>query len=141
VTPLDTFLSVIVLTLGVGGGVFFHFNRNARLKRRIYPAYVLLFGVLVACWLIHASEDRNQNSRVTATAAIEDKHEQNKRAGTRVSILFFVGLITFINIVAIRFCDVCGRAVYRTRPPEFGRWCQNCGAGAHGDNELWSDSH
>ena len=82
--PSTFVLVVFCLLWGAGGSLFFHFHSNAPLKRRLYPAYVLISGAAFSLFLW-----------------------RNSAAGGGA-----IALITLANLVLARFCDTCGRALY-----------------------------
>lgn len=95
------------VVLGVSSFVFFHFNRNAALKRRIFPFFVIAVGIIFTAFLAYMT-----------------------RGFPRVLFLAvpMIGLITFLNIRRTHFCDSCGRTLYSQ--PTFKRpaFCPRCGA-------------
>jgi hypothetical protein len=95
---------IIWILLSLFSSGFFFFNRNAALKRKLWPWFVTGVGVLFLGFV-------------------------GFFGGYRV--LYFAGpavaLITLLNLRTVRFCDSCGRTIYKTflSPPKF---CSQCGA-------------
>ena len=102
-----TYLSIFVVwaALTAAGGIFFWFHRNAALKRKLFPWYVIGGGGFfagIAIW----------------------------QTGGRMAFLLVpaVAVIAWLNIRNTRWCDQCGRmSAPRSalRPEEF---CARCGA-------------
>jgi hypothetical protein len=98
----------VSIVLGAASSAFFLLNRNATLKRRIYPAFVIGVGVLflIFVWLMAVPDD----------------------------VSFFcvmvpgVVLITLLNIRNTRFCNSCGRTVFTQNPFASPKFCSKCGA-------------
>jgi hypothetical protein len=94
--------------LGLGSFLFFHFNRNAALKRRVWPVFGIATGLIFAS-VVYFSVGRQQ---------------------PKVLLLMVPALIliSFLNLRTTRFCDACGRTLYRQ--PLFSRtqFCPHCGA-------------
>ncbi len=105
---LHTFFMIVWVCLGLGSFLFFHFNRNAVLKRQVWPAFILTVGSIFGGFMYYML-DRQQPQ-----------------------VLYFmvpaIILISFLNIRMTRFCDSCGRTLYRQ--PIFSRiqFCPHCGA-------------
>ncbi len=94
--------------LGLGSALFFRFNRNASLKRRLWPTVHIIEGFLfmVVCWFGTGMHQPEMYWFMVPAVA----------------------LISFLNIRSARFCDSCGRTLYRqnalSRLPD----CPHCGA-------------
>lgn len=95
----------IWVVLGIGSFVFFQFNKNAALKRRLWPRFVIGTSVLFIAfgWLI----------------------------GFKGQQIFFVVpvlmLITVLNLRAMKFCDSCGKTIYVRPPFSTADFCPKCG--------------
>jgi len=108
--PPPEFIAFMVLwvLLGLGSFLFFHFNRNAALKRRVWPVFIVAIGLILGGF-VYFSMGREQPL-----------------------VLYFmvpaILLISFFNIRTTRFCDSCGRTLHRQ--PVFSRaqFCPQCGA-------------
>jgi hypothetical protein len=97
----------IWLLLGLGSFLFFQFNRNAALKRKVWPVVIVAVGLVFGS-LVYFGMGRQQ---------------------PQVLYLMVPGivLVSFLNIRTVRFCDSCGRTLYRQ--PIFSRtqFCPHCG--------------
>ena len=95
------------VALGLASFLFFHFNRDAALKRRVFPFFVITVGLIFGAFLIYMTRGSSQ-------------------------VLFLavpmIALITFLNIRCTRFCGSCDRTLYKQ--PVFTRpgFCPHCGA-------------
>jgi hypothetical protein len=97
--------------LGIGSSAFFFLNRNAPLKRRLWPivsigASVLFIGFL---WLM----------------GILGKGF--------LFVVLFVGVITLLNLRMMKFCKSCGRTLMNQNPFSPPNFCPKCGAGLDPD--------
>lgn len=94
--------------LGLSSFLFFHFNRNAALKRRVWPAFIVTIGIIFAGFVFHVMG-----------------HQQPQ-------VLYFmvpaIILISFLNIRTTLFCDACGKTLYRQPIFSRARFCPHCGA-------------
>ncbi|MCU6434368.1 hypothetical protein LPB67_11350 [Undibacterium sp. Jales W-56] len=97
---------VIWALLGGSGAAFFFFNRNAALKRKVLPFFVVLAGLLFLGFIFYT--DASTESLYLAVP--------------------MVTLITFLNIRTIRFCDACGRTERSQSPFSLPKFCSKCGA-------------
>jgi hypothetical protein len=99
----DVFFAVWVL-LGLFSAGFFFINRNADLKRRVWPWFVIGVGVLFLGFVGFSGG---------------------------YQILYFAGpavaLITIMNLRRVKFCDSCGKTIFQAflSAPKF---CSYCGA-------------
>ena len=102
-----TVFAVFWVALGLASFLFFHFNRDAAFKRRVFPLFGVAAGLIFGAFLIYMTRGYSQ-------------------------VLFLavpmIALITFLNIRCTRFCDSCGRTLYKQ--PVFTRpgFCPHCGA-------------
>ena len=90
----------------VAGGIFLQLNRDAALKRRVFPWYMIAMGVL---WLVYAM-----------TAGFPP--------WTFLLLAPWAALVVYATNRFIKFCDACGatqRMSKILRPP---RVCSICGA-------------
>jgi hypothetical protein len=98
------FIFVVVwIVLGLLSAGIFFFNRDAKLKRRLWGPFVILAGVLFTgfTWLMGAP-------------------------------ILFVGpavlAITLLNLRSVKFCDACGRTIHSPNPFSPASFCSKCGA-------------
>src|SRR6266404_1892767 len=98
---------VVWAVLGISSFLFFHFSRNTTLKRRVFPPFVIIIGIIFGCFVAYMSRDHLQILFVAVP---------------------MIALISFLNIRKMRFCDACGRTLYQQ--PIFSRtqYCPRCGA-------------
>jgi len=106
--PTDYFGFVIFwVILGLSSFLFFHFSRNTALKRKLFPVFTILMGVIFGVFIY------------CTTARVEPR------------ILYFmvpaIVLLSVVNIRKTRFCDSCGKTLYQQ--PIFGptQLCRHCG--------------
>ncbi|MGD9636839.1 MAG: hypothetical protein AB7G28_16450 [Pirellulales bacterium] len=96
------------LVLGISSAAFFYFNRNATLKRKVFPPFVIFVGVLFLTFAGLMGPAREPFFLVV--------------------IIPFVALITFVNIRNTRFCDACGKTLVSQNPFTRPKFCSSCGA-------------
>ncbi len=99
--------AIFWIALGVAGFLFFHFNRNAALKRKVFPIFVLTAAIVFGSFVQYTSAGRTQ-------------------------ILYLaIPMILVVSLLTIRktgFCGKCGRTIYQ-RPIFSGSPpCPHCGA-------------
>ena len=99
------FVGVWIL-LGLGGFWLFSVSRNVAFKRKYFPWYVGLAGVLFIGF-----------------GAAMGVHP----LGMAIMVPSVV-LITFLNLRATQFCDACGRTVVQQMPFSRAEFCSKCGA-------------
>jgi len=99
--------------LGVGGGLFFHLGKDAALKRRWFPRYAVLAGVL---FVLFASLLTGLSSGSPAGL------------GSLVFLIPAAAVIAFLNIKTYKFCDECGATLYNWTWFAPMRFCPKCGA-------------
>lgn len=99
------FLGVWVLLTLLSAGFLF-FNKNAALKRRIWPAFVISIGVL---FLVFTAARGTPPQSLLVIAPV-------------------IALITFLNLRLIKFCDACGATITRQSRSAKSASCPKCGA-------------
>ena len=100
------FVGVWVM-LGLFSFGFFDLNKNARLKRRFWPPFVIAVGILfVGFGLAMGIPSRLLPIVVTAVLGI-----------------------TLLNLRSVKFCDSCGATIMDQNPFSRARYCSKCGAG------------
>src|SRR5262245_43447384 len=82
-------LMVLWILLSVGVGLFFQFNRNVQLKKRLLPVFIIGTGALFALFVLI---DFGQ-------------------PWILAFVIPGVSLISLLNLQIIKICDVCGRTV------------------------------
>lgn len=109
--PIPTAMIVFFVVwgiLGIGNYAFLHFNRSAPLKRKAFRITIVLGGIIFcgfAYWIIGWSQPAIMLALIPA-----------------------IILISCGNLRSTRFCDACGRTLWRQ--PIFARaaFCPRCGA-------------
>jgi len=83
--------------------LFFFLNKDAALKRKVWPAFTIATGILFIgfLWAMGAS-----------------------------SPLFVIAvvIITVLNLRAAKFCDACGKTLMMRNPLSPPQYCAKCGA-------------
>src|SRR5438093_13298734 len=74
--------------LGIAGFFLFYVSKNAAFKRRFFPWYIIIVGLIFAAIPVASGQ----------TAAL-------------FMVIPAVALISFMNIRLTKFCDACGRTV------------------------------
>lgn len=95
-----------LIVLGVSGFVVFFLSRDVNRKRRLFPGFTVLTGILFVgfVWAMGFS------------------------GGIVLAAIPIVALISWLNIRQTRFCDACGRTVVTMFPGQRPRYCHQCGA-------------
>jgi hypothetical protein len=90
--------------LGIGGAIFFYGNRDAGLKRKLWPYFIAVVGLsfLSFTWYLQGA--------------------------VPLPFVVLIPAIMFINIKMTRFCDSCGRTVVSRNLFAPAKFCQGCGA-------------
>ena len=81
------------LALGLTSFLFFHFNRNAALNRRIWPAFIISIGLIFGGFVYFIMGQQQPQVLYLMVPAII--------------------LISLLNIRTTSFCDSCGKTLYR----------------------------
>ena len=102
---------VFWVVLGISAFLFFHLNRDARLKKKIYPWFVVGIGIIFASFSAWMSD---------------------WQPFVFLVMLPMVALITFLNIRMTKFCESCGRTVYRQPLLGPSKFCPHCGSSLEG---------
>ena len=93
--------------LGLSSFLFFHFNRDAKLKKRVFPFFVVGVGVIFGTFAAYTT---------------------GWHPAVLMVMLPLVGLITFLNLRTTKFCDSCGRTLYRQSLFGPSKFCPHCGS-------------
>ena len=99
------FIGLWVL-LGGAGFLFFLFSKNAPFKRKYFPWFAGLSGLIFI-------------GIVTATAI---------SLALLAIMIPLVALITYLNIRGTQFCGACGRTMIQQMPFSRADFCSRCGA-------------
>ena len=104
----DTVMVVFFATwgvLGLASWIFFVRYKNIQVKRKILPPYLILIGLLFL-FFVYLLQMPSQVYWVVVPG---------------------IGLITYFNIITIKFCDNCGASINKF-PLSKIRYCAKCGA-------------
>ena len=108
--PPPEFIAFMVFwgILGLSSFLFFHFNHNATLKRNVFPVFIILIGVIFGGFVYYIMGRQHPQVLLPLVPALI--------------------VISFLNIRTTRFCDACGKTLYRQ--PIFTRtqYCSHCGS-------------
>ena len=106
-TPANVFpvFFVFWIALAAGGFLFFVFNKDVALKKRVFPRLVIGAGAVFGLVIFIA-------------------------APSPVALLFapFIALITWLNIRMTRFCAACGKMLINHQWWLRMAFCPYCGA-------------
>ena len=101
------------IALAAGGFYLFHLGNDAAHKRRWFPRFIVLGGVLFAAF-----------TTILGLLA--------KRSPEGLKGLLVVGpavlIISYLNIKSHKFCDGCGATTYNKNLFAPARFCPRCGA-------------
>ena len=111
------------IVLGIIGFATFFLNRDAALKRKWFPRYIVLVGILFVLF-------------VTAEAVAGAKSSASP--GMLVLMVPTVVLISYLNLKFTKFCDECGDTIIEQNWFSPTRFCSKCGAKLDSDkpNQL-----
>jgi hypothetical protein len=101
------------VVLGVAGFLFFYLGRDAALKRRWFPRFVVLGGVLFVFF-------------ATTLSVLSSRSPEG--LGVLVLVVPAVLLISWLNIKHTKFCDECGAMTINQNWFASMRYCPRCGA-------------
>ncbi len=101
------------IVLGIGGFIAFYLRRDVAFKRRWFPRYVILAGVL---FVFFSTTFMVLDSRSLQTLWM------------LVFVVPMVVLITYLNLKFTRFCEKCGATVFDYNWISPMRFCSKCGA-------------
>jgi hypothetical protein len=95
------------LALGLVSAGFLFLSKNVRLKRRLWPPFLVLTGVLFVgfTWAMGAVPGQGM-----------------------LVVVPLVALIIYLNLRAVQFCDSCGVTVLSQNPFSRPAFCSKCGA-------------
>jgi len=99
------FIGVWVV-LGVFSAAFFFLSKNAPLKPRVWPPFIVIVGLLFAGFTV-AMGAPSQALLIMAPAVV---------------------LITYLNLRAVQFCNLCAATIMSQNPFAKPAFCSKCGA-------------
>ena len=99
--------------LGISAFLFFHLNRDAKLKKKVFPVFVIGVGVIFGTFVAWMS---------------------GWQPFVLLAFLPMVGLVTFLNLRTTKFCESCGRTIYKQPLFSPSRFCPHCGCNLNAKN-------
>jgi hypothetical protein len=96
------------VALGVGSSAFFYLSRNAAVKRRLMPPFMIGAGITFLVFVLLLERDKSWDFLYIVAPMII--------------------LITIWNIRIFKFCDACGRTNQGANPFSPPAFCSKCGA-------------
>lgn len=94
------------VVLGLFSAGFFFLNKNSALKRKVWPPFVIVTGLLF----------------IGFTLAMGIPSD------ALYIMLPAVVLITVLNLKAVQFCDSCGATIMSQNPLAKPEFCSKCGS-------------
>ncbi len=98
-------IQFLVFLYGAILSIFLHVNKNADLKRKVFPYLLGILGILM--FAIIWSDPKTDMSAIYIVVA--------------------VSLIMILNYRTINFCTSCGKTVFSRNPVKPQSYCGNCG--------------
>jgi len=101
------------IVLAITGFFLFYYNKDAAFKRKYFPRFIVLIGVLF----------------VFFTSALSVVSTRSLRSlSILIIIVPAVYVISYMNLQLIKFCDKCGATLTNTNFLVAMRFCSRCGA-------------
>ena len=94
------------VVLGIISFLLFFVSKNATLKRKLWPPFVIGIGILFAVF-VYLMGFPIETFAIMGPAII---------------------LITFLNLRNMKFCDSCGKSIMSQNPFSRMEYCPKCGA-------------
>jgi hypothetical protein len=110
--PLTGLFVATWVVLGITGFIFFFLNRDAALKRKWFPRYITLAGVLFVLYV---------------TAMTVAGSPSFPSLGVLVLVVPMVVLISYLNLKFTKFCNQCGATIIEQNWFSPTRFCSKCG--------------
>ena len=101
------------IVLGITGFIVFYLQRDVAFKRKWFPRYVILAGVLFVFF---------------STTLMVLQSRSFSALGVLIVVVPMVVIITYLNIKFTRFCDKCGATVFDSNWFSPMKFCSKCGA-------------
>jgi hypothetical protein len=101
------------IVLGIGGFLVFYLGRDAAFKRRWFPRFVMLAGLLFVFF---------------STTLLALSPRSFGGPGALVLLVPGVCLISWLNIKFTKFCEQCGSILFDQNWFSPMRYCPKCGA-------------
>jgi hypothetical protein len=97
---------VVWVALGLFSAGFFFLNKNAPLKRKVWPPFTIAAALLFIGFIV--AMDAPAPALLFAVPGVV--------------------LITWIDLRVVRFCNSCGATIMRQKPFATPKFCSRCGA-------------
>ena len=101
------------IVLGIIAMFVFALGKNAPLKKKWFPRFIILVGILFVSF--------------TGTMMVIQSRSFGSLPFVAVMIPF-VALISYLNLRCTKFCDNCGATIIDHNPFSRMRFCLKCGA-------------
>ena len=101
------------IVLAIVGFFLFYHNKNAAFKRKCFPRYIVLVGVLFVFF--------------TATLSVVSSGSLWS-LGILVVIVPAIYLVSYMNLRLTKFCDKCGTTLTNMNGFTAMKFCSKCGA-------------
>jgi hypothetical protein len=101
------------IVLGVTGFFLFYVGRNVAFKRKWFPRFIILVGVLFV---------------VFTTTIMVSSSRSLGALGILVILIPATAFISYLNIKFTKFCDKCGVTIHSQNWFAPIRFCSKCGA-------------
>jgi hypothetical protein len=111
---IDAIFMTTWFVLMIGGFVLFYLGGNAEFKRKWFPRYVILGGILFLGF---------------TTAMMARMMNVAELIGMWLFMVPTICLISWLNIRMTKFCDGCGKTISNQNWFSRIRFCPNCGSG------------
>jgi len=105
------FFFIVWIILGILYHIFYFFNKDTKLKRKLYPWTLFLSGILFILFLFWLGIHKWKSSYIAVPMMI-------------LSII----VIVILNIKFTKFCGSCGKMIYLPAFMIKIKYCPKCGA-------------
>ncbi|APW64292.1 zinc ribbon domain-containing protein [Paludisphaera borealis] len=112
------------VVLGIGGFLVFYLGRDVAFKRKWFPRYILLVGVLFVLF---------------STTLMVLSSRSLGALGMLVFVIPATALISYLNIKFTYFCNQCGATLHNQNWLNPMRFCSKCGAELDAKPKLRDD--
>ena len=112
------------IVLGIDGFFLFYLGKDVAFKRKWFPRYVILAGVLFV---------------VFATSIMAFSANSLEILGMLAFIILITSIISYLNIKMTRFCDKCGATLVNQNWFVAMKFCPKCGAELNAKPKVFSD--
>jgi hypothetical protein len=112
------------IVLGVAGFFLFYVGRDVAFKRKWFPRFIVLVGILFVLF---------------STTLMVLSSRSLGALGILVLVIPATALISYLNIKFTKFCDKCGVTIYAQNWFVPMRFCSKCGAELNPKPKLYDD--